>query len=80
MTHNGQRLRGLLVSAGAALSLISLPGPAAAQTPTPQPSGSYQAPSSPDFLLGRPRVSIGVRGEWMFASASSDIAYAQSKP
>jgi hypothetical protein len=73
MAHNGQRLRGLLVSAGAALSLISLPGPAAAQTPTPQPSGSYQAPASPDFLLGRPRVSLGVRGEWMFASASSDI-------
>ena len=73
MTHNGQRIRGLLVSVGTVLSLISLAAPAGAQSPTPQPSSGYQAPSSPDFLLGRPRVSIGVRGEWLFASASSDI-------
>jgi hypothetical protein len=72
MTH-GQRLRGLLVSAGAALLLVSWPVPAAAQNPTPQPSGSYQAPANPDFLFGRPRVSLGVRGEWLVASAGSDI-------
>lgn len=73
MAHNGQRLRGLLVSAGAALSLVWWPAPAAAQIPTPQPSGSFQAPSSPDFMLGRPRASLGIRGEWVFASAGSDI-------
>lgn len=73
MAHHGQRMRGLLVSVGAALSLIWWPAPAAAQSPAPQPSGSYQAPSSPDFLLGRPRASLGVRGEWLFASAGSDL-------
>ena len=73
MAHNGQRLRGLLVSAGAALSLVCSPAPAAAQNSTPSPSGSFQAPSSPDFMLGRPRASIGVRGGWVFASAGSDI-------
>lgn len=73
MTHHGQLMRGLLVSAGAALLLFSQPAPAAAQNPAPSPSGSFQAPSSPDFLLGRPRASVGVRGEWLFASAGSDI-------
>lgn len=73
MTHNGQPSRGLLVSVCVALSLVSLAAPAGAQTPAPQPTNSYQAPSNPDFLLGRPRVSIGVRGEWLFASAGSDI-------
>ncbi|MCC6931218.1 MAG: hypothetical protein IT359_19675 [Gemmatimonadaceae bacterium] len=72
MAHNGRRIRGFLVSAGATLSLIWLPAPAAAQVSSP-PSGSFQAPSSPDFLLGRPRVSVGVRGDWVFASAGSDL-------
>lgn len=73
MAHNGQRLRGLLVSVGAALCVISWPTQATAQNQAPQPTGSFQAPSSPDFLLGRPRVSLGVRGEWLFARAGSDI-------
>ena len=73
MAHNGQRFRGLLVSAGTALSFVCSPAPAAAQNSTPPPSGSFQAPSSPDFMLGRPRGSIGVRGGWVFASAGSDI-------
>ncbi len=71
MAHNGQRLRGLLVSVCGALLLVSTP--AAAQIPNPQSSSSFQAPSSPDFMLGRPRASIGVRGEWLVASAGSDI-------
>lgn len=73
MAHNGQRLRGLLVSAGAAFSLLWLPAPAAAQNSSPQPSGTFQPASNPDFMLGRPRASLGVRGEWVFASAGSDI-------
>jgi len=73
MAHNGQRLRGLLVSAGAALSLLWLPAPASAQSSSPTPSGALQAPSNPDFMLGRPRASIGVRGDWVVASARSDI-------
>jgi opacity protein-like surface antigen len=71
MSHNDQRFRGLLVSVCAALLLVSLP--AAAQTPNPQSSGGFQAPSSPDFMLGRPRASLGVRGAWAMASAGSDI-------
>jgi len=73
MAHNGQRMRGLLVSAVSALSLISFAAPAGAQIPTPQPSGGFQAPASPDFMLGRPRASAGLRGEWLFARAGSDI-------
>lgn len=73
MAHNRRRSRGLLVSAGAALSLLWWPAPASAQNSNSQPSGSFQAPSSPDFMLGRPRASLGVRGEWVFASAGSDI-------
>lgn len=73
MTHHGQRLRGLLVSAGAAIAMISWPAPAAAQNPTPQPTGNFQAPTNPDFMLGRPRATLGVRGEWVFASANSDL-------
>lgn len=73
MAHNGQRLRGLLLSASAALSFVLLPVPAAAQNPTPQPGSNLQAQSGPDFMLGRPRASLGVRGEWLFASAGSDI-------
>ncbi len=73
MAHNGQRLRGLVVSAGAALCLVGLPAPAAAQNSTPQSSGSFQAPANPDFMLGRPRASIGIRGEWLIAGAGSDI-------
>lgn len=73
MTHDGQRLRGLLVSVCATLSLVGLPAPAAAQNPTPPSPASFQAPASPDFMLGRPRASVGVRGGWVFASAGSDI-------
>jgi opacity protein-like surface antigen len=73
MAHNGQCLRGLLLSLCAALTLVALPTLAAAQNPNPQPSGSFQAPSNPDFMLGRPRASIGLRGQWLFASAGSDI-------
>ena len=31
------------------------------------------AQTSPDFLFGRPRGTVGVRSGWMFASASSDL-------
>ena len=71
MSHNDQRLRGLLVSICGTLLVVSTP--AAAQSPNPQSSASFQAPSSPDFMLGRPRASLGVRGEWVMASAGSDI-------
>ncbi len=71
MSHNDQRLRGLLVSICGTLLVVSTP--AAAQSLIPQSSATFQAPSSPDFMLGRPRASLGIRGEWLFASAGSDI-------
>jgi hypothetical protein len=74
MTHNGQPWRGLLVSVSVGLLLAVAVTPVQAQDP-PASSGSYQpqAPSKPDFLLGRPNAALGVRGEWLFASAGSDI-------
>jgi len=72
MAHYGQPLRRLAVSAGVTL-LVSMPGLAAGQNPDPQASSSVQASSASDFMLGRPRASVGVRGDWLFASAGSDI-------
>ena len=31
------------------------------------------AQTSPDFLFGRPRGTVGMRSGWMFASANSDL-------
>jgi len=36
-------------------------------------AGDDQAPTRPDFFLGRPRASIAVRGGWLFARAGSDL-------
>ena len=74
MTHNGQRLRGLLVSCCTALVLLAAPA-YAGQDPSPsqQQQPNVVVPSSPDFLLGRPHASIGVRGNWLMATAGSDI-------
>lgn len=71
----GQQSRGLLVTACTALVLLAAPAGAAAQqdpsAPSQQPAVSI--PSNPDFLLGRPHASIAVRGNWLMASAGSDI-------
>jgi opacity protein-like surface antigen len=75
MTHNGQRLRGPLVSCCTALVLLAAPA-YAGQDPPPsqqQQPNVVVVPSSPDFLLGRPHASIGVRGNWLMATAGSDI-------
>ena len=32
-----------------------------------------QSGDTPDFLFGRPRASIGLRGSWQFARAGSDL-------
>ena len=34
---------------------------------------SASAQTSPDFLFGKPRGTVGVRSGWMFASANSDL-------
>lgn len=68
-----QRFRGLVVS-GAALILLASPAFAAGQDPSGH--SSTQSASSappPDFMLGRPRASVGVRGSLFVASARSDI-------
>jgi hypothetical protein len=71
MAHTGQRLRGHVVGACAAVAM-AWPTPAiGGQDPY---STSAEPPSAPsDFMLARPRVSVGVRGNWIFASAGSDI-------
>ena len=38
----------------------------------PVPS-SNQPGGTPDFLFGRPRGSVGLRGSWVFARAGSDV-------
>ena len=67
-----QRLRDLLVGACAALSLLATPA-FAQPDPAAAAQTSTAAPSNPDFLLGRPRASIGMRGNWHMATAGSDI-------
>ncbi len=68
-----RRLRGLFVSCTA---LVLLASPAFAGEQDSSSSSTTQSASSapaPDFMLGRPRGSVGVRGSMLFASANSDI-------
>lgn len=70
------RLAGFVVAA-----CLLAPAPAAADQgvqPPPQPQAYADAqPSTParraDFLFGRPKGSLGVRGHWLFARAGSDL-------
>jgi hypothetical protein len=71
--NSGHRLRGLLVRSCTALVLLASPAYAGGQDPTASQQPTVVVPSSPDFLLGRPHASVGVRGNWLMASAGSDI-------
>ena len=74
MAHNDQHVRGLLVRTCTALILLAAPAFAGGQdrsAPAQQPG--VVVPSNPDFLTSRPRVLVGVRGNWFMASAGSDI-------
>ena len=73
MTHNGQRLRGPLVRCCTALVLLASPAYADQDPASSQQQPNVVVPSSPDFLLGRPHAAIGVRGNWLMATAGSDI-------
>jgi hypothetical protein len=54
--------------------LISLTGSVAAVAQQQDRQASARPPDrSADFLFGRPNVSIGIRGGWVFASAGSDL-------
>jgi hypothetical protein len=56
-----------------ALLVLTTGTGAIAGPPEEQDRPPFQAPrSSPDFLFGRPDGSVGVRGSWVFARASSD--------
>ena len=70
---NSGRLRGLLVRSCTALVLLAPPAYAGGQEPTASQQPTVAVPSSPDFLLGRPHASVGVRGNWLMANAGSDI-------
>jgi len=66
-----QRLRGLCVSVTA---LVFLASPAfAEQNQSASSSNQTTASSPPDFMLGRPRATIGARGSFLVASANSDV-------
>jgi opacity protein-like surface antigen len=67
--------RGSVVGVCIALLILATAGSAAAQNQSQSNSSSSaaQAPASPDFMLGRPRVMIGARGSWNLAAANSDI-------
>ncbi len=75
MAHNGQRLRGPLMSVCGVLILFAsaLPASAASGDQGPVSTSNLRPPSDADFFLGRPRATIGIRGNWVFASAGSDI-------
>ena len=66
MAQNGQHVRGLLVRTCTALILLASPAFAGGQDQSSpsQPPGVV-VPSNPDFMLGRPRASIGMRGNWL---------------
>jgi opacity protein-like surface antigen len=73
MANTVRPMRGLLVSC---IALLLLASPAFAGDQDPSANTSTQSTSAappPDFLLGRPRGSVGVRGSMLVASAKSDL-------
>lgn len=70
---NTVRLRGVGLCA-AALVLLASPLLAGAQTSTENTATQAASASAPpDFMLGRPRATIGVRGSLFMANANSDF-------
>jgi hypothetical protein len=65
------RLRGILVCS-TALILMASPAFAQGQNQSAKTSAQVQ-PAPPDFLLGRPKGMIGIRGGLFVASAGSDF-------
>jgi hypothetical protein len=73
MTHNGQRFRGPCLSVCAVLLLAVTALPATAASDDQNPGAPSFRPPDADFMLGRPRVTVGVSGNFVFASAGSEI-------
>ena len=69
---NTVRSRGLGMCIAALVLLVS-PLTAGAQTPTENTATQSTASAPPDFLLGRPRATVGVRGSLFMANAGSDF-------
>jgi hypothetical protein len=66
------RLAGLVLAAW--LALPPLAGAADQQSQPPaQQTPAASSPRRADFLFGRPRGSFGIRGNWLFSSAGSDL-------
>lgn len=58
--------------------IVGMAQPAKAQAVSTPPDALAQDAAqstrrTPDFLFGRPRGSLGIRGSWLFASAGSDL-------
>lgn len=70
--RNTVRLRGLGACLTALILLVS-PLAAGAQTPSENTSAQSVASAPPDFMLGRPRATIGVRGSFFMPTANSDF-------
>ena len=74
MAYSGQRFHGLTAIACAATLLLASVLPAQASgDQNPGSTSAGRPPVSADFFFGRPRATVGVRGNWVFASASGDI-------
>ena len=75
MAYNGQRLRGLLVSATALVLLASPAFAGGEQSHDSSATPSAAQPSAPpmDFLIGRPHAVFAARASWFMAGANSDF-------
>lgn len=73
MTRNGHRFRGPCLSVCAVLLLAASALPASAASDDQNPNAPGIRPPAADFMLGRPRVTIGMSGNWVMASAGSEI-------
>jgi len=72
MARQSRRLHDPVVSTCVGLLLVVFASSTATARQEASTS-SVQAPPSRDFMLGRPHVAIGIRGNWLFARADSDI-------
>jgi hypothetical protein len=68
--RNAVCLAGLVCTS---LLLSPFAGGAAAEQQQDQQTAARQPVRSADFMFGRPKATMGVRGSWIFASAGSDI-------
>lgn len=65
-------MAGLAALVVASVATLMLPTVAVAQQQGQQ--GATRLPDrQADFLFGRPKASVGIRGSWIFASAGSDL-------